>query len=95
MIISTRNLRYFIGLIGKWATQRFMYPSLFLAESWYDNEWGYSNRCVDLTVFIGKKLEQAGSTQWQRIQIDSCSSLLKAVDDIKKGGLLMQFLLFV
>ena len=26
---------------------------------WYDNEWGYSNRCVDLAIFIGKKLHQS------------------------------------
>ena len=22
--------------------------------AWYDNEWGYSSRCVDLAVFLGK-----------------------------------------
>jgi len=21
---------------------------------WYDNEWGYSNRLVDLTVLVGR-----------------------------------------
>jgi glyceraldehyde 3-phosphate dehydrogenase len=23
---------------------------------WYDNEWGYSNRLVDLVGYVGKKL---------------------------------------
>ncbi len=24
--------------------------------SWYDNEWGYSNRLVDLTIYVGERL---------------------------------------
>jgi glyceraldehyde 3-phosphate dehydrogenase len=23
---------------------------------WYDNEWGYSNRLVDITKYVGSKL---------------------------------------
>ena len=23
--------------------------------SWYDNEWGYSSRCVDLVTFLAEK----------------------------------------
>lgn len=30
------------------------------AVSWYDNEWGYSNRCVDLALFIGEKMTAPG-----------------------------------
>ena len=28
--------------------------SLVKVFGWYDNEWGYSNRLVDLTSYIGK-----------------------------------------
>ncbi len=27
----------------------------FKLVSWYDNEWGYSNRCVDLVLYIAKR----------------------------------------
>jgi glyceraldehyde 3-phosphate dehydrogenase len=27
--------------------------SLVKVEGWYDNEWGYANRLVDLTVLVG------------------------------------------
>ncbi|HYN32688.1 MAG TPA: type I glyceraldehyde-3-phosphate dehydrogenase, partial [Ilumatobacteraceae bacterium] len=27
-------------------------------NGWYDNEWGYSNRLVDLTAFTGAKVKR-------------------------------------
>ena len=29
--------------------------NLVKVVAWYDNEWGYSSRIVDLIVFLGKK----------------------------------------
>ena len=30
--------------------------TLIKAFAWYDNEWGYSNRVIDLINFMGAKL---------------------------------------
>lgn len=32
----------------------------FKIVSWYDNEWGYSNRCVDLLVYIANQTNDLG-----------------------------------
>ena len=29
--------------------------NFFKLVSWYDNEWGYSHRCVDLLTYMIKK----------------------------------------
>jgi glyceraldehyde 3-phosphate dehydrogenase len=29
--------------------------------SWYDNEWGYSNRCLELADYVGRRLPAAAS----------------------------------
>jgi len=31
--------------------------TLVKVSGWYDNEWGYSSRCVDLLRFVGERLE--------------------------------------
>ena len=35
--------------------------------AWYDNEWGYSNRCVDLAAFIGQKMQASGKASPEKI----------------------------
>ena len=30
--------------------------TLIKVSGWYDNEWGYASRCVDLLQYIGKQL---------------------------------------
>ena len=37
------------------------------AIAWYDNEWGYSNRCLDLAVFIGSKMKASGPASHEKI----------------------------
>jgi glyceraldehyde 3-phosphate dehydrogenase len=34
----------------------FVVDGLTKVVAWYDNEWGYSNRCVDLTRYVGERL---------------------------------------
>jgi glyceraldehyde 3-phosphate dehydrogenase len=49
--------------IVNWPASRTFASSLTMVQGknvkvigWYDNEWGYSNRLVDLTVFVGGQL---------------------------------------
>jgi glyceraldehyde 3-phosphate dehydrogenase len=30
--------------------------TLVTAHGWYDNEWGYASRCVDMLRFMGSRL---------------------------------------
>ena len=34
---------------------------LVKAFGWYDNEWGYSNRVVDLIEYVAKRGREAGA----------------------------------
>jgi glyceraldehyde 3-phosphate dehydrogenase len=34
---------------------KFAGPRLVKVLAWYDNEWGYSARCVDLIKFMGER----------------------------------------
>jgi hypothetical protein len=33
--------------------------TLVKVNGWYDNEWGYSNRMVDITAYCGKAIQKA------------------------------------
>ncbi|HSM36264.1 MAG TPA: type I glyceraldehyde-3-phosphate dehydrogenase [Longimicrobiales bacterium] len=39
------------------ALSTFAIGDLVKVVSWYDNEWGYSNRCAELGVMIGERLD--------------------------------------
>ncbi len=41
-------------MVMVFAVQRVCMPPLQIV-SWYDNEWGYSNRVVDLIAYMAKK----------------------------------------
>ncbi|MFL5575439.1 MAG: type I glyceraldehyde-3-phosphate dehydrogenase [Gemmatimonadaceae bacterium] len=40
--------------------------TLVKVSGWYDNEWGYASRCVDLLRFIGARLEQPAAAAGAR-----------------------------
>ncbi|MBV8867117.1 MAG: type I glyceraldehyde-3-phosphate dehydrogenase [Acidobacteriaceae bacterium] len=54
-VVSTDLLRNPNSSIVDAELTKVLGGNLVKVVSWYDNEWGYSNRIVDLVVFLGKK----------------------------------------
>ena len=54
-VVSTDLLRNPNSSIVDAQLTKVLGGNLVKVVSWYDNEWGYSNRVVDLVVFLGKK----------------------------------------
>jgi len=54
-VVSSDLLRNPNSSIVDAALTKVLGGNLVKVVSWYDNEWGYSNRIVDLIVFLGKK----------------------------------------
>ena len=54
-VVSTDMLRNPNSSIVDLELTKVLGGNLVKVVSWYDNEWGYSNRVVDLAVFLGKK----------------------------------------
>ena len=41
--------------------------------SWYYNEWGYSNRCVDLLLKVSRKACEEAVDPRLRLKVAACS----------------------
>jgi glyceraldehyde 3-phosphate dehydrogenase len=54
-VVSTDMLHNPHSSIVDSALTKVLGGNLAKVVSWYDNEWGYSSRVVDLIVFLGKK----------------------------------------
>jgi glyceraldehyde 3-phosphate dehydrogenase len=54
-VVSTDMLHNPNSSIVDSALTKVLGGNLAKVVSWYDNEWGYSNRVVDLVAFLGKK----------------------------------------
>lgn len=54
-VVSTDMLRNPNSSIIDASLTKVLGGNLVKVVSWYDNEWGYSNRVVDLIAFLGKK----------------------------------------
>jgi glyceraldehyde 3-phosphate dehydrogenase len=54
-VVSTDMLRNPNSSIIDSGLTKVLGGNLVKVVSWYDNEWGYSSRVVDLVVFLGKK----------------------------------------